>query len=160
MAYESELGKFVQKFGSDCPATITMGQLQHLVNEKNAAQARIQELEALCDNYNSMCSQQDELIKELEANQVVCAAGCRERKELLESKVKIKQLEAHVERLQWCAKAAIGWIDSVPSDVVLPAMPGFDRDEFDAIIDETPAQSLKAKNWEAAEKLDQIVDSD
>lgn len=134
-----EIKKLMQKFGSDCQATITMGQLQHLVNEKNAAEYRIQELEA---------------------NQVVCAAGCRERKELLESKVKIKQLETHVERLQWCAKAAIDWIDSVPSDVVLPAMPGFDRDEFDAIIDETPAQSLEAVSWEAAEKLDQIVDSD
>ncbi|QDP55728.1 MAG: hypothetical protein Tp138OMZ00d2C19078241_60 [Prokaryotic dsDNA virus sp.] len=46
MTYESELSNFVQRLVEDPHATITMGQLQNLVNDKNAAQARIQELEA------------------------------------------------------------------------------------------------------------------
>ena len=31
-------------------------------------------------------------------------------------------------------KAALRWIDAVPSGTQLPAMPGFDRDEVDAAI--------------------------
>ncbi|MBQ5183510.1 hypothetical protein B5M10_18625 [Pluralibacter gergoviae] len=31
-------------------------------------------------------------------------------------------------------KAALEWIDAVPSDTVLPAMPGFDRDEVNELI--------------------------
>lgn len=31
--------------------------------------------------------------------------------------------------------AALEWIDAVPSDTELPTMPGFDRDEVDALID-------------------------
>ena len=49
--------EFIREFGSDAMATLTMGQLLGLVERESAAQARIQELEALCDNYNSMCSQ-------------------------------------------------------------------------------------------------------
>ena len=30
--------------------------------------------------------------------------------------------------------AALEWIDAVPSDTVLPAMPGFDRDEVNELI--------------------------
>ena len=29
---------------------------------------------------------------------------------------------------------ALEWIDAVPSDTLLPAMPGFDRDEVNSII--------------------------
>lgn len=29
---------------------------------------------------------------------------------------------------------ALEWIDAVPSDMPLPAMPGFDRDEVNALI--------------------------
>lgn len=32
-------------------------------------------------------------------------------------------------------QAALEWIDAVPSDVVLPTMPGFDRDWVDQVID-------------------------
>lgn len=32
------------------------------------------------------------------------------------------------------AKSLLNWIDSVPSDVPLPAMPGVDRDWVDAVI--------------------------
>lgn len=35
-----------------------------------------------------------------------------------------------LEALQW----ALEWIDAVPSDTVLPAMPGFDRDEVTNVI--------------------------
>lgn len=34
------------------------------------------------------------------------------------------------------AKAMRAWIDAVPSDVPLPAMPGFDRDWADSVIEE------------------------
>ncbi|MNE84020.1 hypothetical protein D3C80_1808870 [compost metagenome] len=30
----------------------------------------------------------------------------------------------------------LGWVDAVPRDVVLPAMPGFDRDDVDALIEQ------------------------
>jgi hypothetical protein len=30
--------------------------------------------------------------------------------------------------------AALDWIDAVPDDVLLPAMPGFDRDEVDEVL--------------------------
>lgn len=33
------------------------------------------------------------------------------------------------------AKAALEWIDSVPSDIELPTMPGFDRDWAESVID-------------------------
>lgn len=46
MSDNEELSEFMQDYNDDCQATITAGQLQHLVNEKNAAQASIQELEA------------------------------------------------------------------------------------------------------------------
>lgn len=35
-------------------------------------------------------------------------------------------------------KTLRGWIDGVPRDAVLPAMPGFDRDEMDALIEQHP----------------------
>lgn len=43
-------------------------------------------------------------------------------------------------------EAALGWIDSVPSDTVLPMMPGFDRDEVNeriAIIKRQTNQTRK-----------------
>lgn len=30
--------------------------------------------------------------------------------------------------------SALAWIDAVPDDVVLPAMPGFDRDSVDELV--------------------------
>ncbi|MCU9527534.1 hypothetical protein [Pseudomonas mosselii] len=41
-----------------------------------------------------------------------------------------------IERL----KSLLGLIDTVPRDAALPAMPGFDRDEVDALIEE-PGQA-------------------
>lgn len=38
---------------------------------------------------------------------------------------------------------ALMWIDAVPQETPLPTMPGFDRDEVDALIDE--AKTLLAK---------------
>lgn len=46
MSNSEELSEFMQDYNDDCQATITAGQLQHLVNEKNAAEVRMQELEA------------------------------------------------------------------------------------------------------------------
>lgn len=64
---EKTIRECVEDFGKEAKAHVTMGQLLDLVEKESAAQARIQELEGVCDNYNSMCSQQDERIKELEA---------------------------------------------------------------------------------------------
>ena len=36
-------------------------------------------------------------------------------------------------------KAALEWIDAVPADTSLPAMPGFDRDEVNALIENAGA---------------------
>ncbi|GJA77606.1 MULTISPECIES: hypothetical protein [Gammaproteobacteria] len=41
------------------------------------------------------------------------------------------------EDLLTALKDALMWIDAVPQDTPLPAMPGFDRDEVDALIDES-----------------------
>ena len=40
-----------------------------------------------------------------------------------------------IEELTEVAKAMREWIDAVPQNVSLPAMPGFDRDWADEIID-------------------------
>lgn len=39
------------------------------------------------------------------------------------------------ELLYWL-EAALAWIDAVPSDTQLPAMPGFDREVVDVLIDD------------------------
>ena len=44
------------------------------------------------------------------------------------------------ERLLTALEAALEWIDAVPADIVLPAMPGFDRDDVDGLIAEVKAQ--------------------
>lgn len=33
-----------------------------------------------------------------------------------------------------CLEGALAWIDAVPANTVLPAMPGFDRDQVDSIV--------------------------
>ena len=38
------------------------------------------------------------------------------------------------QKLREALKAALTWIDAVPQEAQLPAMPGFDRDEVDALL--------------------------
>jgi hypothetical protein len=38
-------------------------------------------------------------------------------------------------------KAALEWIDAVPPETVLPTMPGFDRDDVNALLDNLKAAS-------------------
>lgn len=121
--------------------------IRSLESDNQTAQARIQELEGVCDNYNSMCSQQDERIKELEANQVICAAGCREREELIAIKERNKELEAQVERLRGAWNEAIGNADDDGTfDVALNQL---DYHVMNELFAETPAQSLEAVKREA-----------
>lgn len=47
------------------------------------------------------------------------------------------------EELLTALKDALMWIDAVPQDTQLPTMPGFDRDEVNALIDQ--AKALLAK---------------
>lgn len=49
-----------------------------------------------------------------------------------------KAVNAHDDLVK-ALKAALEWIDAVPSDTPLPAMPGFDRDDVNALL-----QNLKA----------------
>ena len=49
-------------------------------------------------------------------------------------KREIEELRAQLAACTEAAKAAIEWIDAVPSDTALPAMPGFDRDWFDCVV--------------------------
>lgn len=39
-------------------------------------------------------------------------------------------------QLTMALSAALEWIDAVPKDIVLPTMPGFDRDWVDSLLDE------------------------
>lgn len=39
------------------------------------------------------------------------------------------------QELLWSLKAALEWIDAVPENIQLPAMPGFDRDWVESLID-------------------------
>lgn len=48
----------------------------------------------------------------------------------------VQQLQQRNKRLTDVCVALLAWIDAVPKEVQLPAMPGFDRDEVDAIIAE------------------------
>jgi len=66
------------------------------------------------------------------------------------SQDKIDQLEAHNRALVEVALAMREWIDAVPSDTVLPAMPGFDRDWADSIISNSPVD-LYRKEQEVIE---------
>lgn len=47
----------------------------------------------------------------------------------------LNELNAKVNDLRKVAKAMREWIDAVPNDIILPAMPGFDRDWADGVID-------------------------
>lgn len=46
----------------------------------------------------------------------------------------IKRLERKLAETQSVARAALEWIDAVPADTVLPAMPGFDRDWAEGVL--------------------------
>ena len=46
---------------------------------------------------------------------------------------------------------ALDWIDAVPSDTILPVMPGFDRDDVTNLINETKAY-LGGRNVLSASK--------
>lgn len=69
--------------------------------------------------------------------------------ELLQlEKNKIKSLQNEVKDLREVAKAMREWIDAVPKDTPLPAMPGFDREWADGVIDlqpEEPTQKSKIR---------------
>lgn len=42
--------------------------------------------------------------------------------------------QCRADRLKECLQLALGWIDAVPQETVLPVMPGFDRDYVDGVI--------------------------
>lgn len=47
----------------------------------------------------------------------------------------ITNTEQFKEELLWALKACLEWIDAIPEEVELPAMPGFDRDWVESVID-------------------------
>lgn len=54
--------------------------------------------------------------------------------------------------------AALEWIDAVPDDTILPAMPGFDRDIVAALIEATKPQAI-ANQVQGALSEQQIIDA-
>ena len=51
------------------------------------------------------------------------------------------QLIAAAPELLEALQMALEWIDAVPSDTLLPAMPGFDRDEVNSIINKATGET-------------------
>ena len=51
-------------------------------------------------------------------------------------------LQEQLNNLREVAEAMREWIDAVPNDTVLPAMPGFDRDWADNIINQSLLKQL------------------
>lgn len=56
------------------------------------------------------------------------------RKLIVQQELEIVALKDTRDQLLSSLKSALAWIDAVPSDMQLPAMPGFDRDELDNLI--------------------------
>lgn len=56
------------------------------------------------------------------------------RKLIVQQELEIVALKDHRYQLLSSLKSALEWIDAVPSDMQLPVMPGFDRDELDNLI--------------------------
>lgn len=54
---------------------------------------------------------------------------------------KIDRLRAENAELREVSKAALAWIDAVPSDTELPTMPGFDRDWADSVLDKARGET-------------------
>jgi hypothetical protein len=52
----------------------------------------------------------------------------------------VRAVNAHDDLLSALA-AALEWIDAVPPETVLPTMPGFDRDDVNALLDNLKAAS-------------------
>lgn len=46
-------------------------------------------------------------------------------------------MEQEIKALREALRAALDWIDAVPQDTVLPAMPGFDRDDVEELLAST-----------------------
>jgi len=46
----------------------------------------------------------------------------------------IDRLQAKLEKTRAALTAALEWIDAVPGETPLPAMPGFDRDEVEGVL--------------------------
>lgn len=119
---------------------------EELEQERNELAAKVERMQRDC-NHNRFekdkaRDQRNKVTKELEA-----------------VKRKNEELAAQVEQLHECATVAIRWIDAVPEDMQLPAMPGFDRDWFDATLSETPLAALSAlkAQWQA-EAVKSLVD--
>jgi hypothetical protein len=57
-------------------------------------------------------------------------AGPREARAL-----QLRALLEHEESLKQALRWALDWIDAVPDDVMLPGMPGFDRDYVNGLLE-------------------------
>lgn len=54
----------------------------------------------------------------------------------ISNEAKLSQILSQRDELLEVVKAMRQWIDAVPSNTPLPAMPGFDRDWADSVIDQ------------------------
>lgn len=65
--------------------------------------------------------------------------------------------QKQIAELRSALMAALDWIDTVPSDTVLPTMPGFDRDQVNQLIEDTKPLRVLTAEAQAAGMNDQIT---
>lgn len=49
----------------------------------------------------------------------------------------------YTKEFYWMLRATLEYIDAIPKDIELPAMPGFDRDYVESVIDQYEREQTK-----------------
>lgn len=97
-----------------------------------------------------------------EVRDILRPPGDNQRKIIEKLEYENRRLKRKNAELKKVAEAALEWIDAVPSDTVLPTMPGFDRDWADSVLanDTKPCPLPKsAKSSEPGENKEMLEEA-